>query len=220
MRKSVIEKLERIGTCEEGLKWISSQSSIEEAWKKCVRGDWLLWYIAKTIKVKHGPAHKKLVLCCCKVARQAIKHVEKGEKRPLNAIQKVENWAKNKGATLEEVRLAAAAAYAAAANTAAANANANAAYATAHAHYAAADAAAEAADAADAAAEAAYSAYSAADAEAGYSAYSAADAAYSAYSDAYSSSFFASLKKAADIVREFYPNAPRMRGKKKWEAKS
>ena len=184
MRKSVIEKLERIGTCEEGQKWISSQSSIAQAWKACVRGDWMLWYIAKTIRAKHGSAHKKMVLCCCQVARQAIKHVEKGEKRPLNAIQKVENWAKNKGATLEEVRLAAAAAYAAAANTAAANANANAAYATAHAHYA------------------------------------AADAAYSAYSDAYSSSFFASLKKAADIVREFYPNAPRMRGKKKWEAKS
>ena len=44
-----------------------------------------------------------VVMAACKCARLALKHVQKGEDRPLKAIQTAEAWCKGK-ATIEQVR--------------------------------------------------------------------------------------------------------------------
>ncbi len=177
--------IKRMEPCGDALEWAEGYDTIEEAWEKCERGDWMLWLLEKLSGDPKSEARKKLVLIACRCARLSLPCVKKGEKRPRKAIETAEAWAHGGvGVTLEDVRTAAAAAYAAYA--AAYAAAAYAAYAAAYAAYAA-HAAAYAAHAA------AYAAYAAADAT------DAADARWS------------TLKKCADIVREYYPEAPTLR---------
>jgi len=44
--KKLINKLNDLYVCKEAIEWLSSQTTLEEAWKNCERGDWLLWLIA------------------------------------------------------------------------------------------------------------------------------------------------------------------------------
>jgi hypothetical protein len=177
--KTWIDKLEKVGACREALKWAKDYDSLEDAWQKCGRGDWMLWLAGKLSGNPDSKSRKKVVLAACQCARLALKYVKPGELRPLKAIETAEAWANgNPEVSLQDVRKAAAAAdYAAAA--AAAD------YAAAAAAYAAAAAAAAYADAAYAAA-----AYAA-----------AADAAYAAR--------IKTLKECADIVRKYYPEPPK-----------
>ena len=117
----------------------------------------MLYHAGKLAGEPGSDARRPLVLAACECARLVLPRVKAGESRPLLAIEAAERWARGgDGApTLQEVRRAADAAYAAAdAAYAAYDAAYDAAYAAAYAAYAAADAAYDAADAA-AAAEAA-----------------------------------------------------------------
>ena len=124
------EKLEKINACSEAVEYAKGFSSLQKAWDSCERGDWILWLIGQGVSGPGSNKRKPLVLCACECARLSLKYVNKGEKRPLKAIQTAEKWAKNKGATLEEVRTAA---YAAADAADAADAAADAADAAAYA---------------------------------------------------------------------------------------
>ena len=106
--------------------------SYKEFWDNSPRGDWLLYFAAK----EGSTPHKLIVKAACQCARLSLPYVKQGELRPLQAIETTERWLEDK-ATIEEVNLAAAAAYAAyaAADYAAAYA------AAAYAAYYAADAA-------------------------------------------------------------------------------
>ena len=183
--------------CAEALTWLKTQPDAQTAWNESERGDWMLYHAGKLAGEPGSDARRPLVLAACECARLVLLRVKAGETRPLLAIEAAERWARG-GAdapTLQEVRRAADAAYAAAA------------YAAAYAAYAAADAAYAAYDAADAAA-----AYAAADAAyaAAYAAYAAADAAYDA-ADAAAAAEAARAKTlaiCADIVRKHYPKVP------------
>ena len=144
----------------------------------------MLWFCGKYAGDHESEARKILVAAACDCAELVLKYVEKGEERPMIAIETARKWIKGE-ATIAEVRKAADAdaAYAAAAA-------ADAAYAAADAAYAAASYAADAAYAAAAAADAAYAA-----------------ASYAAYS-AYAAAREETLKKCADIVRKHYPKPP------------
>ena len=142
--------------CEDAVEWARTQPSLTQAWRRCTRGDWMLWYAS----LQDNVARKRLVWVACQCARLSLKHVPDGENRPRIAIETAEAWTRG-DAILREVRAAAYAAddaaYAAdaadAADAAYAAANAaDAAYA-AYAAYAAACAAANAAYAANAATE-------------------------------------------------------------------
>jgi len=143
--------------CVEAVRFAEGYESFKAAWDACPRGDWLLWWISKTIAAKQGPERRRLVRVACQCARLALLYVQASETRPLRAIETAERWANgDESVTLAEVR----AAYDAAADAAAAAASAAsyAAYvAAAYAAYAAAAAAAAAAYAAYAAAAAARS---------------------------------------------------------------
>ena len=145
-----IKRLQKLRACSGAIEYARTCTTWQSAWDNCERGDWMLWLLGKLSDGPKSQSRKKLVLAACKCARLSLKYVAKNEKRPLKAIQVAEKWANNeKGASLQDVRAAYAAAYAAADAAAAA--------------YAAADAAAyAAADAADAAYAAAYAAADAA----------------------------------------------------------
>ncbi|MDD5381875.1 MAG: hypothetical protein PHG53_09615 [Phycisphaerae bacterium] len=149
------DKLVKLGACQEAIEWGKRFSSMQAAWLVCERGDHMLWLIGKLSGEPGCDKRKQLVLTACKCARLALPYIEKGELRPLKAIETAEQWARGEnGVTLDDVRHAAYAA-AAAANTAAYAADYAADYAAAYAAAAAA-AADYAAYAADYAAAAAY----------------------------------------------------------------
>ena len=107
--------------------------SYKEFWDNCPRGDWLLFF---TVKEGSTP-HKLIVKVACQCTRLSISYVKQGELRPLKAIETTERWIEDK-ATIEEVKLAADAAYSA-------NAADSASYAAYYAAYSAAYSAASAA---------------------------------------------------------------------------
>jgi len=171
--------------CVEAVRFAEGYESFKAAWDACPRGDWLLWWISKTIAAKQGPERRRLVRVACQCARLALLYVQASETRPLRAIETAERWANgDESVTLAEVR----AAYDAAADAAAAASAAS--YAAYYAAYAAAAAADAAADAAVAYAAAA----------------AAAAAAYAAYAAAAARSQM--LARCAEIVRAEYPDPP------------
>ena len=162
--KSFASQLKRLNACSEAREWVGKKS-LKTAWRQCENGDWMLWLAGEL-----GVDRRLLVLAACDCARTALKHVPKGEDRPLKAIEVAEAWTRGE-ANLDQVRAAArAAANAANAASAAAYAAASAASAAyAAAYTAATSAAAYAANAAYAAA------YAAADTAAWAASASAAD---------------------------------------------
>jgi hypothetical protein len=162
--------------CEDAVAWVKDRT-LEEAWKECERGDWMLWLARrKNVDIKI------LTLAKVKCAR-LVEHLMT-DKRSIEALNVAERFARGL-ATREKLNDAAYAAYAAA--DAASDADDSAAYA--------ADASAYAAYAS------AYAAYASA-----YAAYAATDAAsdaaaYAAYA-ADASAKEQTLSKCADIVRE------------------
>ena len=191
--KNWIKPIKKMGACSEALEWAEDYKTIEGAWQKCERGDWMLWLLCRTVGEPESDSRKKLVLTACKCARLALPYVTKGETRPLKAIETAESWAKGEsGITIKDVRIAAYAAI-------------DAAY-VAYAAYAAYVAV-------DAAYAAAYAAYAAA--YAAYAAYAAVDAAYATVDAAVDAAYVADaqevvVRKCAGIVREDY-DAPNLK---------
>ena len=203
-------KLNRFSPCSEAIRYMASEKTIKSAWDNCQRGDWMLW-VAKRLLVDD----KKLTLAKAYCAKQ-VEHLMK-DQRSKDAIQACFDYVNGK-ITKEELAAADAAAYAAYADYSdssdAAYAAYDAAYVAYDAAYAAYDAAyadynaAYAAAAAAAAAYAAYAAAAAADADAADAAdadAAAAAAAAAAYAAADAKT--TSLKKSADICREFLTEA-------------
>ena len=139
-----VQKILSLGPCDDAAQWIMDHADegTYSLWRKCNHGDWLLWLAAQV-----GVDRKLTVLAACDCAETALRFLPSTEERPARAIATAQAWCRCE-ATLDQVRIAASAAYAAA----------YAAYAAANAAYAA-DAAANAAYAN--AADAAYAAYAA-----------------------------------------------------------
>ena len=102
-----VESLRRLRACIEATQWAESQPDAETAWRRCPRGDWLLWVAARL-----DIDRKRLVRAACACARTALSHVPAGEERPRIAIETAEAWARGE-ATLDDVRRAVQAASAA-----------------------------------------------------------------------------------------------------------
>ena len=93
--------------CSDAVEWVGTRT-IEQAWAECERGDWMLW-LAGRIDIDR----KLLVSAACACAEPALAFVRAGEDRPRLAIEVARAWCVGT-ATLDDVRAAAAAAYAAA----------------------------------------------------------------------------------------------------------
>lgn len=105
--------LKEMGACMEAIKIIRHYETAQEWWDQTKRPDWMFLLIENLSGKKESDKRRKLVLIACKCARLALPYVEKDEKRPLEAIETAEAWAKcENGITLEQVRNVTAAAYA------------------------------------------------------------------------------------------------------------
>ena len=103
-----IKKIKSLNACSESLKDALNFTTSQELWDKCERGDWMLWLIGGTSGEPGCEKRKKLVITACKCAGLALRYAEKGERLPLKSIETAESWANGTGATLDEVRDAAA----------------------------------------------------------------------------------------------------------------
>jgi len=175
--KSPTDVLRELDACSEAVEWMRELSP-DDAWAKCVRGDWMLWLLGRV------DDRRNLVALVCQCARLALPHDKSGT--AIVAIETAERWVAG-NADLDEVRRAASASSASAAAAA---------YTFSAASASASSASAAAASASSASAAA--SAYAA-------SAYAAASAASAASDDNARKS---TLKKCADIVRDKYPTPP------------
>ena len=137
--------LVKLGACSEARDWARGKT-LREVWKTCKRGDWMLWLAARYGDVPL----KTMVAIACDEAEPAMAYVPAGETRPQECLAMTRRWLKDE-ATIEEVKAAGGAAWAAWAAKAAGGA----AWAAAGAAEAAAGAAEAAAWAAEAAAGAA-----------------------------------------------------------------
>lgn len=152
-REDLLAHMRRLYACSEATSWVRSQSgSAYDLWRRCDRGDWLLWLASRA-----GVDRRLVVLSACDCVEPVLAYVPCDDDRPRVAIETARRWARGE-ATIDDVCAAYDAARAAAAD--AADAADAAAYdaARAVAADAAADAAAYAA-AATAAAAATYAAY-------------------------------------------------------------
>ena len=111
---SIADKLASLGACPEAVDWVRKhdQQSEQEMWDDCIRGDWMLWICGKLSGTPESKRRKQLVKAACACARLALQYVKKGEHRPRICIETAEAWA-NGEATIEKVRNARAASYAA-----------------------------------------------------------------------------------------------------------
>jgi len=140
--------------CDTGMVFARKHPTPQAAWDACERGDWLLWWLGKTMGSPWSDSRRHFAGCCAEIAALAPVCPDEYELARQWAIDALSRWSRGE-AEREEVEAAANAAYAADAAAYAANAAyaADAAYTAAYAAYAAyaADAAAYAAYAADAA---------------------------------------------------------------------
>jgi hypothetical protein len=100
--KKYIEELKKLGACRKAIDAAGKYTTSQKLWDDCNRGDWMLWLIART---QHD--RKQLVLAACACARLSLKYVPAGEDRPRIAIETAEKWARDEGATLDDIRAAA-----------------------------------------------------------------------------------------------------------------
>ena len=104
--KTWLKPIKDLGACEEALVWAKQFASLDEAWLRCERGNWMLWLAGRLSGKRESLARKKVVLAVCQCARLALPYVRKGELRPLQAIETAEKWAKGDDITLEELEAA------------------------------------------------------------------------------------------------------------------
>ena len=100
--ETYIKKIQALHACEEAVEAAGKYTTSQELWDDCGRGDWMLWLIART---QHD--RKQLVLATCACLRLSLKYVPAGENRPRMAIETAEKWARDEGATLDDIRAAA-----------------------------------------------------------------------------------------------------------------
>lgn len=112
--------LKTLGACKEAIQEHGNDSSLQEAWNRCNRPDWMIWLLRRI------PEHKDNKILFIRIALEAAKsvvHLSKDpESRPQKAIEAVEQYILNPS---EENRLKCRNANAYAAAYAAANAAAD-----------------------------------------------------------------------------------------------
>jgi len=103
------QQLIEMDVCKEAIDWVEDRT-IQQAWKDCQRGDWMLWLLEQIEGEKGWLDEKEIMLLGCWCARRALKYIQEREIRPLKAIEAKEAWAKGE-ITREEMDAACAAAW-------------------------------------------------------------------------------------------------------------
>ncbi|NQT23383.1 MAG: hypothetical protein HQ579_08130, partial [Candidatus Omnitrophica bacterium] len=82
--------LKKINACQEAIDFVRDNNyTLKQAWNKCKRADWLLWFMCKTeMATKRERIH---IICDC--AATSLKYVPKGEDSPRLAIEAARRYA-------------------------------------------------------------------------------------------------------------------------------
>ena len=104
-----ITHLGELNACQSAVDWVKASKcrSLETAWKKCERGDWMLWYAGKKAGPVGDEKRNTLVLAACACARLALPTFEKrhpNDTRMRDCLDTAEKWARNE-ATLEALQV-------------------------------------------------------------------------------------------------------------------
>lgn len=86
--QDLLAKLKELDACQEAIDFCQGKD-FKTAWTKCVRADWILWFICRMeIGTRRDRTH---VICDC--AATALKYVPRGEDRPRLAIEAARKYA-------------------------------------------------------------------------------------------------------------------------------
>ncbi len=98
------DALVRLNACHDAVEWCRTQPSLEVAWAKCERADWMLWLVGLLSGEPWGEGRKRLVLCATDCAETAIRYVtdEWLEGIALSCLQTARAWSHGE-ATREDV---------------------------------------------------------------------------------------------------------------------
>ena len=114
-------KLNELNACREAVEWCSDFGTLQEAWDKCERGDWMLWYLGQTCGATETDSHRTMTACKAACARLVL-HIWEAkypdDARPKLAIEAAEKYSRGEitaafAASAAYAAFAAAAAYAA-----------------------------------------------------------------------------------------------------------
>jgi len=98
------QQLIDLDVCKEAIDWVEDRT-IQQAWKDCPHGDWMLWLLEEMEGEKGWLDEKEIMLLGCWCARRVLKYIPEGETRPLKAIEAKEAWARGE-ITREEMAVA------------------------------------------------------------------------------------------------------------------
>jgi hypothetical protein len=89
------QQLIEMEACREIINWVEDRT-LEQAWRDCHRGDWMLWLLEEMGGKEGWLNEKEIMLLGCWCTRRALKYVSEEEKRPLKAIEAKEAWIRGK----------------------------------------------------------------------------------------------------------------------------
>ena len=85
-----IKLLTKHNACSEAIDFVrDNKYTLKQAWVKCERADWLLWFMCAT----EMATRKKRIHIICDCAATSLKYVSKGEERPRLAIEATRKYA-------------------------------------------------------------------------------------------------------------------------------
>ena len=90
-------KLDELNACREAVEWYESFDTLQEAWDKCERGDWMLWYLGRTCGPPDTADHRTMTACKAACARLVLHIYEAkypNDVRPRNAIEAAEEYSR------------------------------------------------------------------------------------------------------------------------------
>ena len=107
----ILKSLRALNPCEDGLAFAEKHNSLQAAWDKCERGDWLMWLIGRIDRSEPWSEERKpLVACACECARDAWDLMPKASR---DALIVLERWTVGKATKAGAAWAAAEAAWAA-----------------------------------------------------------------------------------------------------------
>ena len=98
--KTPISHLTDLDACRDAVEWVkvSKCRSLETAWLKCERADWMIWYAGKKAGPVGSESRLKLVLIACECAELVLPIFEKAypkDDRPRKAIEAARAYAQS-----------------------------------------------------------------------------------------------------------------------------
>jgi len=105
-----IGRLSKMNACTAAVEWCAAYPTLQRAWDACPDGQWMLWLLGDTAR-RDSARGRKTVLAGGRCARLGLNYLPPAETRPRKAIETGERWARrDRGVGIRDVRLAIAAA--------------------------------------------------------------------------------------------------------------